>query len=500
MSHLSSKGKPMLRTTAFLLTLLILSSTQSGHSFSTRAQKSISLEPCEVNGVTEGTKEKVLCGRYEVFEDRVAKAGRKLSLKIVVYPATGSEKLKDPFWYIPGGPGSSATEDAPYIVNQYRKLRERRDIVFVDQRGTGESNALNCDFFNSADPQSYFGNYFPLDDVRKCRAQLEQNANLKLYTTSIAMDDFDDVRAALGLDQVNLIGGSYGTRAAQVYLRAHGKHVRTAVLHGVSPTNQFMPRDFPQHTERALNGVIDECLTDEKCRGAFPELRAEVKNVLGRLLKGPVEVEIKNRTVKLSRDLAGEAVRYMLYQAGAASRIPLMIHEAANGNFIPLAESALFYRVNIVATGSNGMYLSVTCAEDLPLIKAGEGEKNGANTFLGDYRLTQQRAACEQWVRGSIPSNYSEPTRSKVPALILTGEWDPVTPPAYGDTAAKYLPNSLHVVVPHGGHGFGGLEGTQCLDNLVVNFVTAGTTTGLDTSCVKNIKRRGFVLKLPERR
>jgi len=490
----------------FLFTLLILSLAQPGNSFLGRLEnsKSISLEPCEVNGVSEGTKEKVLCGRYEVFEDRVAKAGRKISLKIVVFPATGSDKLGDPFWYLPGGPGSSATEDAPYIANQYQKLRERRDIVFVDQRGTGESNPLNCELFNSADPQSYFGYYFPLEDVRRCRTKLEQNANLKLYTTSIAMDDFDDVRAGLGVDQVNLIGGSYGTRAVQVYLRAHEKHVRTVVLHGVSPTNQSMPRDFPQHTERALNGVIDECLADDACRNAFPQLRTEVKKVLDTLIKGPVEVEVKRQQgsskVKLSRDLAGEAVRYMLYQPGAASRIPLLIHEAANGNFGPLADAALFYRVNLVATGSNGMYFSVTCAEDLPMIKAGEGETNGANTFLGDYRLTQQRAACELWVRGSIPSNYSEPTRSKVPALIMTGEWDPVTPPAYGDTAAKYLPNSLHVVVPHGGHGFGGLDGTQCLDDLVVKFVTAGTTSGLDTSCVKNIKRRGFVLKLPERK
>ena len=496
----------MLRTSVFLFTLLILSLAQPGNSFLGRLEnsKSISLEPCEVNGVSEGTKEKVLCGRYEVFEDRVAKAGRKISLKIVVFPATGSDKLGDPFWYLPGGPGSSATEDAPYIANQYQKLRERRDIVFVDQRGTGESNPLNCELFNSADPQSYFGYYFPLEDVRRCRTKLEQNANLKLYTTSIAMDDFDDVRAGLGVDQVNLIGGSYGTRAVQVYLRAHENHVRTVVLHGVSPTNQFMPRDFPQHTERALNGVIDECLADEKCRSAFPELRAEVKKVLDTLMKGPVEVEVKRQQgsskVKLSRDLAGEAVRYMLYQPGAASRIPLLIHEAANGNFGPLADAALFYRMNIVGTGSNGMYFSVTCAEDLPMIKPGEGEKNSANTFLGDYRLTQQRAACALWVRGSIPSNYSEPTRSKVPALIMTGEWDPVTPPAYGDTAAKYLPNSLHVIVPHGGHGFGGLDGTECLDDLIVKFVTAGTTSGLDTSCVKNIKRRGFVLKLPERK
>ena len=282
----------MLRTSTFLFSLMFLALAQSGHNFVTLAEKSksISLEPCEVNGVAAGTKEKVLCGRYDVFEDRVAKAGRKISLKIIVFPATGSDKLADPFWYIPGGPGSAATEDAPYVANQFRKLRERRDIVFVDQRGTGESHPLNCEFYNINDLQSYFGYYFPLEAVRRCRAQLEQNANLKLYTTSIAMDDFDDVRAALGLDQINLIGGSYGTRAVQVYLRAHGKHVRTVVLHGVSPTNQFMPRDFPQHTERALNGVIDECLADEKCRSAFPELRTEVKKVLNTLIKAQLKL------------------------------------------------------------------------------------------------------------------------------------------------------------------------------------------------------------------
>ena len=144
------------------------------------------------------------------------------------------------------------------------------------------------------------------------------------------------------------------------------------------------------------------------------------------------------------------------------------------------------------------MYLSVTCAEDLPMITPGEGERNGVNTFLGDYRLRQQRAACALWRRGDISKDYAEPTRSDVPALILTGQWDPVTPPMYGATAAKYLSHSLHVIVPHGGHGFNGLNGLDCIDNLVVSFINRGTTTGLDTSCVSAIARKGFLLKLPE--
>lgn len=463
---------------------------------------SMTLAPCEVEGTAPGKKQKASCGTYEVFEDRAARSGRKIQLKIVVFPATGSDKLSDPLVYIPGGPGSSATEDAPFVAQEFAKIRERRDLVFIDQRGTGGSNPLDCKLFNPSDIQSFLGDYFPLDAVRNCRTQLETHADLKLYTTTIGMDDYDEVRAALGYEQVNLIGGSYGTRAVQVYLRGHQSHVRSVILHGVSPTSQFMPRDFPQHTERALNGVLDECANDEQCRTTFPDLRAEVKKVLATLIQGPVTVDIKRPQspdmvrVSLSRDLAGEAVRYMLYQPGAASRIPAILHAAAQENFAPLAQASLFYRQQIVASGSNGMYLSVTCAEDLALIKPGEGERNGVNTFLGDYRLRQQRAACALWPKGEVPKNYAEPTRSNVPALILTGEWDPVTPPLYGDMVSKFLPNSLHVVVPHGGHGFNGLNGVQCIDELMVAFVTAGSAKGLDTSCVKNIKRSGFVLKL----
>src|SRR5438132_1012342 len=278
---------------------------------------SISLKPCEVSGTREAVKEKVQCGTLDVFEDRSRKTGRRIALKIVVFPATGQDKAADPLFYIPGGPGSSATEDAPFVAQQFATIREHRDLVFVDQRGTGGSNPLNCDLFNPADLRSYLGDYFPLEDVRKCREQLESKANLKLYTTPIAMDDLDDVRAALGYNQINIIGGSYGTRATQVYLKLHETRVRAIILHGVSPTNQFMPRDFPQHTERALDGVMADCAADDACRAAFPDLRAEAKSVLEGLLRGPVEVELKRPKesirISLARDLVAEAIRYMLY-------------------------------------------------------------------------------------------------------------------------------------------------------------------------------------------
>ncbi|MCM3906253.1 MAG: alpha/beta hydrolase [Pyrinomonadaceae bacterium] len=500
-----------MRATPIILVVLLASMSASRENAAQQQSAktpSLVLSPCNV----EGTPEKVKCGTYEVYENRDSKKGRKISLKVVVFPATGQEREPDPFVYVPGGPGSSATEDAPYVAPQFAKIREHRDLLFVDQRGTGGSHPLNCNFYNPADIQSYFGYFFPLEDVRKCREQLEQKADLTLYTTPIAMDDLDEVRAALGYLRLNLFGGSYGTRASLVYLKRHPKHVRTVTLQGVAPTNQYMPRDFAQSMERALQGILAECGADEACNRAFPNLRAETQAVLERLIQGPVEVEVRKNfdrggdnassvsrpeervKIKLSRDLAVEAVRYMLYHPGGASRAPLLLHQAAQGNFVPIAEAALSYRRNLVGSGANGMYLSVTCAEDLPWIKPGEGERLAANTFLGGYRLRQQREACALWPRATIPSDYGEPVRASAPVLIFTGEWDPVTPPSNGDAAARHLPNSLHVMVPQGAHGFGGLEGIDCIQRLNTEFVEKGTVKGLDTSCVKNIRRKGFIV------
>ena len=458
--------------------------------------KTIELTDCEVQGI------KVKCGTFEVYENRATKTGRKISLNIVVYPATGDKREPDPLFYFAGGPGSAATEDAQGFAPEFKKLREHRDLVFVDQRGTGNSHPLDCKFFNPDDPQSYLGYFFPLEDVRKCRAELEPKADLKLYTTTIAMDDIDEIRAALGYEKINLFGGSYGTRAALTYLKRYPQRVRTATLQGVAPPDQYMPSDFPVANERALEGVIAECAADEACNKAFPNLKDEAKSVLAQLMKGPIEVEVEKPKstervkVKLSRDLAAEAIRYMLYNPTAASRVPVMLHLAAQGDFGPLVNQAIFYRRVLVGTGSNGMYLSITCAEDLPWIKAGEGERLATNTFLGDYRLRQQREACALWPRADVERDYAKPVRVDVPVLILTGEWDPVTPPANGDRVAKHLPNSLHVVVPSGAHGLGGLRGGECILDLMTEFVARGTTKAIDTSCVKNIRRQGFVLKM----
>jgi len=485
----------MTKTFSFLALLFILT-LQSASAVRQNGSKLV-LNDCEIQGLPGKAK----CGTLEVYENRAAKRGRKIALKIVVLPATSDKREPDPFVYFAGGPGGSAVDDARGIGRAFPQIREHRDMLFVDQRGTGGSHPLDCKFYDAADPQTYLGYFFPLDEVRKCREELESKADLKLYTTTIAADDMDEVRAALGYERLNLFGGSYGTRAALTYLKRHPQRVRTATLQGVSPADHYLPGDFPLQTERALQGVLSECLADKACSEAFPKIKEEAQSVLAELIKGPVEVELQKPNsservkVKLSRDLAAEAIRYMLYGPRAAERVPLVLHLAAQGNYVPLAQTAIRYRVNLVGSGSNGMYLSVTCAEDLPWIKPGEGERMAANTFLGDYRLRQQREACALWPRAEIERDYPKPVRSDVPVLILTGEWDPVTPPANGDRVAKTLTNSLHVVVPHGAHGLDGLEGVDCIDNLIVKFIEGGTNKGLDTACVQNVRRRGFALK-----
>jgi pimeloyl-ACP methyl ester carboxylesterase len=479
------------------VTLALILTLQTASAVNQHSSKPLVLKDCQVTGI-QGTAK---CGTLDVYENRAAKSGRMISLNIVVLPATGNKREPDPLVYFSGGPGGSATEDGPGIARAFARVREHRDLLLVDQRGTGKSHPLDCNFYDPADLQTFLGYFFPLDDVRKCRTQLEANSDLKLYTTTIAMDDMDDVRAALGYEKLNLFGASYGTRAALTYLKRHPQHVRTATLQGIAPTDQYMPSDFAQGTERALQGILSECAADEACNKAFPNLKDEAKAVLAQLLKGPVEVEIPkpNSTdlvkVKLSRDLAAEAIRYMLYSPVPAGRVPLVLHLAAQGNYVPLARAAIGYRMNLVGGGSNGMYLSVTCAEDLPWIKPGEGERLAENTFLGDYRLRQQREACALWPRGEIERDYAQLTRSDLPVLILTGQWDPVTPPANAERIAKTLTNSLNIVVPSGAHGFDGLEGGDCIDNLVIEFIERGTFKGIDTTCVKGIHRKGFAQK-----
>jgi pimeloyl-ACP methyl ester carboxylesterase len=451
------------------------------------------LKPCRLGGMDE----KLLCGKLTVFENRETRTGRTIDLHIVVLPALDQKRKADPLFDLAGGPGAASTEAANFYAGPGKEYRRRHDVVCVDQRGTGQSNRLSIP--QEKTPQHYLSEMYPVDYVMEMRHALEQRADLTRYTTSIAMDDLDDVRAWLGYDKINLLGGSYGTQAALVYMRRHPEHVRSVILLAVAPTDLKMPLHHSESAERAMDLLLGECEQDASCHAAFPQIRDDWKNVLARLEKLPARVEYSPpgkaapTTVEIQRDVFAEKIRTWMYGRDKAARIPLIVHQAAVGDFTPFLQQAI--APSIPDFIADGMYLSVTCAEDVPFINQDEAAALNANNPFGNYRVFQQTRACGMWPRGEIPSDFLEPVHSNAPVLIFSGNMDPVTPPKYGEEVARYLPNSRHVVIPEAAHEVDGLTDPGCIDRMAIEFLDKGDAKNLDVSCVGRMARPPFATK-----
>jgi pimeloyl-ACP methyl ester carboxylesterase len=471
-------------------------------------------------GVADATAR---CHGLSVYENQTTRRGRTISLRIVVLPATGQDKASDALVYLAGGPGQAATELIGDAFSDSGGVRQHRDVIYADQRGTGGSHPLLCQFYGPPDnPQTYFDAFLPIEKVRACRESLERDADLAQYTTSASVEDLEEIRNALGYEQLTLVGGSYGTRLAMEYVRRYESRVRAVVLDGPVTPAMHAPERFGQLAARALDGLLDECLADAECARAFPAIRQETRQVFDRLRQGPVTAfvahpsfsdrsressdrsressdrsrESSDRSretqrpaeVTLTRDHVAEAIRYMTYSSAGASRVPQYLHRAFSGDYSPIAGFLIRWR----AKGTfDGLYLSITCAEDVPLVAPDAAELDDP-TYLGGYRVRQQRAACAVWPRGTRPDASTRPVKTTVPILLTSGTLDPVTPPENGDTIARTLSHSLHVRVPSAGHSPFGLTGLECLDGLKRAFIERGRSDGLDTSCVSRIARPGF--------
>lgn len=447
----------------------------------------------------DGAKEDLLCGSFPVPEDRTKPDGRQIALRVVVVPARTERPEPDPIVPVGGGPGEAITEAAPGVAQEFGDLLARRDVLLVDQRGTGGSNGLYCSFgITTADPQPAYDTMFPLDGVKACRAELEKKADLTRYTTTIAVEDLEAVRRWLGYGKLDLIGGSYGTRFVQEFLRRHPDSARTAVLQGVVTMDQRMPLQHARDGQRSLDMVLALCGADPACHKAFPNVRNELWEVLDRLETTPgtatVDNPIADGKVSLSvgRGIFAEALRSKLYTAHGSAEVPFLIHRAYAGDFAPFFKATIPWRVFVELRLANGMYLSDTCAEDTRWFTQEEAHLDDMGSALGDFRVSVQKAACAVWPTAEIPADFRQPVATDVPVLMLDGELDPVTPPRYGRDAASHMPNSLLVVVPGGHHGLD-LSHQECVLGLTKTFLETGTVQGLDTSCVATMERPPFV-------
>jgi pimeloyl-ACP methyl ester carboxylesterase len=434
------------------------------------------------------------CGTLKVYENRATKQGRQIDLNIVVLPALRSDSKPDPLFFLAGGPGQGAAKLAKVVRTFFQRVQNDRDIVLVDQRGTGKSNPLDCNDDDDSLKAIMQTNEQLLERLKVCQAKY--NADLTLYTTPIAMDDLDDVRAFLGYDKINVYGGSYGTRAALVYMRQHGDRVRSAILDGVAPTNMRLPLYFPRDTQRAFELLAKDCASDAGCNKAYPNLLERMKTLIDRLDKNPATVTITHpRTgetgdVTIDARILANVIVQALYSPIMTTLVPAIVAAAEKNDFqsmLALAGLGGGDEPNM----SIGMQLSVICAEDAPKNTADDMKKGSESTLFGKYVMSIQQQACTFWPRGKVDESFYEPVKSAIPTLVMSGEDDPVTPPTWGEQAAATLSNSKHVIMPGTGHTAGG---TGCGQRIMREFIEEGSPAALDTSCVDKVKRPAFFL------
>jgi pimeloyl-ACP methyl ester carboxylesterase len=476
-----------LRFLAFAAAALLAACTSGSDS----PRSAIALADCRLPGLDMEAR----CGRHEVWEDRAAGSGRRITLRVAVIPAKARGREPDPIFVIAGGPGQGAISLASQVMPLFTRLNDARDIVFLDQRGTGDSAPLDCD--DDTQPlQMLFEDALPERLVTKCLAGLD--ADPRQYVTPIAMEDLDEIRGALGYDKINLWGGSYGTRAALEYVRRHEDHVRSLVLDGVAPANMKLPLSFVADGDAALQQLIKACEEEAACRHTYPDLRVMIVSLRGQLQRRPARATIQDprtgdrATIQVNENVFLSGLFRPLYVAELASLLPFGVSAATSGDFNPLLAQNLELADDIAENLSIGMHLSVICAEDIPRITRADLE--GLNqSFFGRALVDDFVRACGIWPRGKLPDDYYTPVKSNVPALILSGGIDPATPPRHGEMVASTLPNARHFVAPALGHGVS-LHG--CAPRLIESFIRAGSSKDLDGKCLQRIPRPLFVLPL----
>lgn len=445
-------------------------------------------QPCREPGFPQ----EVRCGSVSRPLDPARPDGPHIDVHYVVAPAVSRQRLPDPVLLLAGGPGQSAISVAGQVMPLFMRLNHRRDIVFIDQRGTGRSAPLICDAPALPSLAESGDRAQQLRELEACRLRLQAlpQGDLRQYTTPIAMADFDAVREALAVPGWNLVGISYGTRAAIEYQRQFPQRVRRLVLDGVAPPGRALPAHASADAQRVLDAMFDACAADAACRTRFPDLRGDWHRVLDGL---PRELELLNplsgRAERFRLDRPGllQALRGPLYGPAVAAALPQALHDAAKGRELGLIGLASLAAPRGEASLAAGQHLSVMCAEDLPPSLA---RPVPPGRDFGDVLLRSYVDACRDWPVGTVPAAYYRVGPSASPALLMAGTLDPVTPPAAAEATARAMGAQARlVIVPNAGHGVLSLG---CMADVLTNFVNARDDTAaaqVDTACADALPR-----------
>ncbi len=462
---------------------------------------SLALKECRVAGVDAAVK----CATHDVFENRETLSGRKIGLNIVVYPASARIKEPDPIFIFAGGPGQAATDVIASVTPQLSGLATKRDIVFIDQRGTGKSNLLNCKFPSDDGPDmasEASRRVMTIKIVAECRDELSKRADLTQYGSTAAMADYDEVRAALGYEKINLWGGSYGTRTAQEYLRRYPDRVRTAVLDGVASPSMALPATFARDAGAALEAAFKSCETQTGCYKSYPTFRTDFAQLLERLDKKPLTLSVRDpltsvaREVSITRQSVATQVFSLLYVPQLVAILPEAVKQASLGNYAPLFAASGGFMDFAEDKIAFGMRLSVSCNEDVPRIDAATREAADQLQPFQSSFIREFSTACEGWPKGKVANDFFTPVKSDKPVLIFSGGLDPVTPPVFGDEVKKTFSNSAHFVAPNIGHG---VAQHGCAPKMMKQFIEKASIEGLDGDCLKRIPRPTYYQAMVEK-
>jgi pimeloyl-ACP methyl ester carboxylesterase len=446
----------------------------------------LALTPCTLAHPYAPARVAARCGTLEVLEDRARPSGRKVSLAVAVI---GAERAPgtDPVFVLAGGPGQSIRDVFPAIAPAFARISRSRDLVLVDQRGTGGSSRLGCPALDAPE-RVLQDSASQLRAVADCARSLK--ADLRRYGTDDFVADLEEVRAALGYVRVNVVGFSYGTRAGLAWLRAHPERVRALVLDGVAPFQLVVGGHFEEDGQRALDLLFARCGADPFCAERFPDPPAALRALGDRLARGETKVQTRHPLTGapleagFGLDQLRAVVTAFLYQSETAAVLPPMLGAAAAGDLGPLTAQGVATTGDLEAGLSRPVQLSVLCAEDVPFIQEGPAAED-ARRFLGRSSRDALEKLCAAWPVQSVPEAWRAPFRSEAPALLLSGEADPVTPPRWAALLAKDLPNSREVVLRGQGHG---VFTRGCVPHLVADFLDAGSAAGLDTACAAAIR------------
>lgn len=440
------------------------------------------LEPCHL----ELLEEEGHCGIVTVYEDRDAASGRTVDLNVIVIPATGDDLAPDPVFILAGGPGQSATEEGVGLATILPEVRQRRDIVLVDIRGTARSHPLRCELASPQERVDFL--HWSLSEERIAACLEDLDADPAHYTTPWIVDDLDDVRHALGYEKISLYGISYGSRAGQAYAQRHPERVASLAIHSVVAPATAIPLLPARHGQEVLTKHLERCYGDEECRASHPDLHADLQRALSRLEEAPATADFVDphtgevTQVRLNRDIFAGGLQFILYQASLGDRPPAVISGAAEGDHGPFMELASLFADQLPHSISLGLFYSVTCSEDATLIAAGGEEMiedATRGTFLARSTVDTHTRVCASWPATSLDDSYFDPVEINAPTLLISGDLDPITPPSLAEAAMQMIPNSAHILVTGGGHS----PANDCTTSALATFLEDGPERVAQITC-----------------